>query len=59
MTKNFGIEESKLTREEFIEYVNSTTNIDLDYTKTLLDILDSYHVRLEVTRESIDEWIEF
>lgn len=59
MTNNFGIEESKLTREEFIEYANSVTNIDLDYTKTLLDILDNYHVRLEITKESIDEWIEF
>ena len=59
MANNYGIEENNLTREEFIEFVNSVNIIDMDYTQTLLDILDLYHVRIEVTRESIDEWIEF
>lgn len=59
MPKNYGIEESKLTREEFIEYANSVVNLDMDYTENLLDILDNYHIRIEVTRELIDEWIEF
>ena len=57
MANNYGIEETRLTREEFIEYANSIDNIDMGYAQTLLDILDLYHVRLEVTQEAV-EWIE-
>ena len=57
MVKNYGIDETRLTREDFIAYANSVSNIDMDYTQTLLDILDRYHVRLEVTQEAV-EWIE-
>lgn len=44
MTKNYGIEESKLTDKEIINYVNSTINIDYDsiYTQTVLDIIEAY-----------------
>lgn len=44
MVKNFGIEETKLTDMEILQYVNSTCNIDDIgfYHEAVLDIIESY-----------------
>ena len=47
MFKDYGIEETRLTREEFIEYANSVIDINMDYVETLLEMLDSLQAKID------------